>query len=207
MLWRLSGAAAAGFGIIVVYATGTNVPAVSDVAAVGLSLMVAAAAFAVGALLGLLFGIPRSGVGRNAPPDEDPTRYRIRPNGNLEEISDWLTKILVGVTLVQFAEVARFAGRLVNSVGAGIGTSDPRSLLLAGSLLTYFAVVGFLVGYMWVRLRLPDDLHDAEAQHAVAEVEAAVWRGIHAADPKRSSLTPDVLQHITSDVMTRLNAQ
>jgi hypothetical protein len=72
------------------------------------ALLVAGAAFLGGALLGFLFGIPRSlaveatPAGTTAEPVEAGQRAALyRSNTNLEQISDWLTKILVGVGLVE----------------------------------------------------------------------------------------------------------
>jgi hypothetical protein len=65
------------------------------------------ACLAVGAGIGFLFGIPRAGS--NNPPSARASNqtaaltstaatddYQGRPNTNLEEVSDWLTKIIVG---------------------------------------------------------------------------------------------------------------
>lgn len=58
------------------------------------------AATAVAAIIGLIFGLPRTLSGFQPSPTE-----RYKGNSNLEEISDWLTKLLVGVGLVQLAAV------------------------------------------------------------------------------------------------------
>src|SRR5215207_3296326 len=55
------------------------------------------AAFGVGALVGFLFGIPR----RFQREGSDPALGGLVVNTNLEQISDWLTKIIVGVGLVE----------------------------------------------------------------------------------------------------------
>src|SRR5690349_18031210 len=85
---------------IAVYAWHKNSSSVFAVA-----LLVAGAAFLGGALLGFLFGIPRLLANDAAAPpapavggaSEPPARSPYAPNTNLEQISDWLTKILVGV--------------------------------------------------------------------------------------------------------------
>ncbi len=54
------------------------------------------AAATLSGILGLIFGLPR------ALSDYQPAAAeRYKGNSNLEEISDWLTKLLVGVGLVQ----------------------------------------------------------------------------------------------------------
>src|SRR5215467_1406061 len=83
------------------------------------SALLGAAFASIGALLGFIFGIPRSPKvqaatqGATQPPSTpsgsststaaQPDDNRFTPNTNLEEISDWLTKILVGAGLVQLA--------------------------------------------------------------------------------------------------------
>jgi hypothetical protein len=128
---------------------------------------VAAAATAVGAFLGFLFGIPRSHQGNTAPkPDES-----YGPNTNLEEISDWLTKILVGVGLIELGRAGPPARNLIASVGAALGdTSAAR--VVAAVLLIVFVVWGFVASYLLTRLRAAGAFLASElslvAQHAAS---------------------------------------
>ena len=122
-----------------------------DVLAV--AALVAAGAFVGGGLFGFLFGIPRS----LAQPVEDPkdtSAGRYQPNTNLEQISDWLTKILVGVGLVQFTTLAGHAGDLVSFLGPSFG-GDPYGETFAGGTLVVFGVSGFLAFYLVTRMYLP----------------------------------------------------
>jgi glucosamine-6-phosphate deaminase len=66
-----------------------------------------------------LFGIPRSLAGPEGAEDKA-AAGAYRPNTNLEQISDWLTKILVGVGLVQFTTLAQHAGDLVTFLGPAL---------------------------------------------------------------------------------------
>src|SRR4051812_47035222 len=50
-----------------------------------------------GVILGFLFGIPRTDK-KESPTEEERILYI--DNTNLEEISDWLTKIIVGLSLI-----------------------------------------------------------------------------------------------------------
>ena len=63
--------------------------------------MLSAAALIAGGFFGFLFGIPRYLA--------TPGPMQVQPNTNLEQISDWLTKVLVGVGLTQI-------GKIYNSV-------------------------------------------------------------------------------------------
>ncbi len=58
---------------------------------------------AAGFLVGFLFGIPRVLQGEDVLPGQQP-EYRQRVNTNLEQISDWLTKIIVGLGLVELRQ-------------------------------------------------------------------------------------------------------
>src|SRR5580704_6185346 len=131
-------------------------------------LMAACAAIVSGGLLGFLFGVPhvREGEtaqtqsgGRNSPADSEDesgssgSSITYRPNTSLEQISDWLTKMLVGVGLV---EIKSIPGKLKGAAGfvaKGLGNND-QAQAFALTLLVFFAVCGFVFGYLWARLYL-----------------------------------------------------
>jgi hypothetical protein len=73
-------------------------------------------------------------------------------NTNLEQISDWLTKIIVGVSLVNSDRVGQAMLGVGNEMAASFGGPGSRSLALA--TLTYFGVIGLLGGYLLTRLFL-----------------------------------------------------
>jgi hypothetical protein len=73
-------------------------------------------------------------------------------NTNLEQISDWLTKIIVGVSLVNSDRVGRAMMSVANEMASSFGGPGSRSLALA--TLTYFSVIGLLGGYLLTRLFL-----------------------------------------------------
>ena len=73
--------------------------AVGGAAVIAVGFMLAGGAFTIGALLGFLFGVPRALTGATQ-------EAGLRSNTNLEQISDWLTKILVGVGLVEIGRLA-----------------------------------------------------------------------------------------------------
>ena len=63
-------------------------------------------------------------------------------------MSDWLTKILLGVGLTQFSSIGSALGRLFEALRPGLGNTDS-SAAFAGGLLSYFAAVGFIGGYLF----------------------------------------------------------
>jgi len=123
-----------------------------DWSTLAVAALVAAGAFVAGGLLGFLFGIPRSLAGPEGA-DDKAGAGTYRPNTNLEQISDWLTKILVGVGLVQATTLARHAGDLVTFLGPALG-GDALGESFAGATLVVFSVSGFLTFYLITRLYL-----------------------------------------------------
>lgn len=142
----------------------------------GIGLAVASAATVCGALLGFLFGIPRSLQGNMAgaqgdtahPPSGSATSSGgpsaatlYGANTSLEQISDWLTKILVGIGLTQLTQLpsalqsySEFVGRALPNVAGGA--------VFVGAETLYFAICGFLASYLWTRLELGKALSAAE---------------------------------------------
>jgi hypothetical protein len=116
------------------------------------------AAFGVGAIIGFLFGIPRR-IQREGV--ETAAGAGLSVNTNLEQISDWLTKIIVGVGLV---EIGSIAGGL-NSVAEGIELStSANAKTFALALIVYSLVDGFLLAYVWTRVELSAQLNLADRQ-------------------------------------------
>ncbi len=122
-----------------------------------------------GAALGFLFGIPRS-VAAGAQVSGDPgaqagaSRAGYAQNTNLEQISDWLTKIVVGVGLVEAKDLATGFGRLSADAAAAWGLADGAAT--AGAIMLVGAVVGFLSCYVWTRTEFINGLERADDQRA-----------------------------------------
>jgi hypothetical protein len=95
--------------------------------------------FAVGMTVGFIFAIPRAS-----------SRY---VNSNLEVISDWLTKILVGVGLTEMKSIPSALGRLAMFVAGGAqSTGHDRAFALF--VILYFFFGGFVAGYLETRVFL-----------------------------------------------------
>ena len=143
-------------------------PEGSGLGAIGTGLAVAAGALGVGALLGVLFGIPRSlqSPQTDTAPAIQVSSRRYRANTNLEEISDWLTKIIVGVSLTQLGEIQTQLAALVVAVAAGFGGSAEAQAFVFG-LLTSALIAGFLAAYLLARLYLPRALLQADPDEMV----------------------------------------
>lgn len=129
-------------GSVICY-TGWNAQKIS------VGLLAAFAASAVGALIGFLFGVPK---GPSSKDGQQQSGSYYRPNTNLEEVSDWLTKIIVGVGLIQFRQIGIVILGLGQAVGAAVGDiagMKGSGTVFAVALMSATAAVVFVLAYMW----------------------------------------------------------
>jgi hypothetical protein len=157
-VWCIGTALILGAAAIVIFATSSG----QVLTSLGSGLIFALAATGVGGLFGFVFGIPRA-LATDAP-NAQPSplqENRYVGNTNLEQISDWLTKVLVGATLTQIGSIGHAASRLFAAMGPALG-SGPAATAFAGSLVIYFGVLGFILGWLATRLLLGRALSDAD---------------------------------------------
>lgn len=134
---------------------------------------------ASGMLLGFLFGIPRTLPAGTVVADAQPARPGSTDtpgssspsepsategsstgqpreiNSNLVEVSDWLTKIIVGVGLVELKKLPRAAQSVAEFIAPSLGVIDLNiARPVAGSIMMFFSVHGFLIGYLLTRIYL-----------------------------------------------------
>jgi hypothetical protein len=152
------------------------------ISTLSMSLLVAVAALAIGALLGFLFGIPRALQlqSTTSPDASHVTAYAV--NTNLEQISDWLTKILVGVGLIQLGRIGAQFARLTAAVGSSMG-GKPIGQYAAGADIVFFLLWGFLLGYLLTRTYLTAafrafDVIDRIADEAAQKAATAASQGV-----------------------------
>lgn len=188
-----------------------------------LSSLFAAASTISAWLLGLLFGIPRTLARANVPPPpatgasggatgaSSAAGPSSRVNTNLEDISDWLTKTIVGVGLTQLFYVPQYlwhaAGQL-NTKGFDWGTHGQ---LLALSLFLFFAPGGFWLGYVSTRTILTKLLEsiDEEVLSAASKpdnlliTETPAGTGIaRSSDPQVASADRAILSKTLQELTT-----
>ncbi|MDD2247697.1 MAG: hypothetical protein PHC39_11625 [Proteiniphilum sp.] len=143
----------------------------------GLIIIVAFASLITGAVLGFIFGIPR--LNRDYNPGENYGRdTKYNPNTNLEDVSDWLTKIILGVTLTQLGKIPGYLQSiadyiLVNADCENLNCDFARPIMIA--VLIYFFVAGFTSGYFYTRLYLPS-LFSIMEDNRLQKAEIAIWR-------------------------------
>jgi hypothetical protein len=154
---------------------------------VGAGCLYAGAFFAAGALAGFLFGIPRSVPRRQsdrASTGKDPAAAKdsaadtvenrraespFATNTNLEDISDWLTKIIVGLGLINLKEIPQKLKALswYFAQVCGSGLCDPIAL----ALMIHFFIAGFFLTYLMTRLYLTGAFTRAEGPPPKTTVE------------------------------------
>lgn len=138
-----------------------------------LATLVATCAFAVGGLLGFLFGIPQYLAGQSDP---ERKQFTYQPNTNLTQVSDWLTKIIIGVGLVQFGQLVDAIGELGNRLGPSLGGGESGDSFAIALVIGFF-VIGLLVGYLYTRLKLQQAFAESDrgafGEREVAEIQRA----------------------------------
>ena len=150
--------------------------------AIGLLLAVLGAGAASGGVLGFLFGIPRL-LGRPALIPGAKEGHAVRPlegsglkidtaptpagrlfhsNTNLEDISDFLTKIIVGLSLVEAQNIySQFHALAREFQASGLNGASGGDVMFAALAVASFAG-GFLFFYLETRTRITLLLVDAE---------------------------------------------
>lgn len=146
------------FGVV---ALACYASAVSGLSAFAVGLLTAASALVVGGLLGFLFGIPRSLAVAGGRTEG------LTSNTNLEQISDWLTKILVGLGLVELGAIVDQIGQLIDFLGPALAPPNDRFAVALG-ILTLFSVSGFLLFYLATRVHLAPVFAQTERQLTMA---------------------------------------
>ena len=170
--------AGAGCFLILLYSWHFQAPGQS-LRILGAGTLVAGAALLSGYMLGFIFAIPRVGdrKGRTvvADPeaahasDSDTQPDSVPFNANLVEISDWLTKIIVGVGLVELHSIPARLGKLSYDLAPGLqpapcteGAACAASFISAQAaglaILVFYSTLGFLLGYVWTMIYFQRDL-------------------------------------------------
>lgn len=113
----------------------------------GNASMIAGACFGAGALTGFLFGIPRLLESKNGN-----SQNGLEQNDNLVQISDWLTKIIVGVGLTQITLLGPALVKIGEKLAPTFNADPISGSNLAIGTVLYFTITGFLSGYLWTRI-------------------------------------------------------
>lgn len=85
---------------------------------------------------------------------QTPPSSQLTPSTNLAEISDWLTKLLLGAGLVELTRLGHPLSALIDSVARSMQNVVPGgklaegSTVVAGGILALYVVLGFLDSYI-----------------------------------------------------------
>ncbi len=103
---------------------------------IGTLFLVAYGVFSVSGFLGFLLGI------RSVRPDDKPT--------HLQQIADWLTKLLLGAGLVELKAISVSTWSFSTSLGLIIKPEFGQYIVI--SVLVGFGALGLITGYLWSQL-------------------------------------------------------
>ena len=155
-----------GIGVfaIILFATSDS-PEYGFLSRVGAGLALGFGCLVAGSSLGFVFGIPRTlqhdvpATQVEADVDKGAVKYQI--NTNLEQISDWLTKIIIGIGLIEMRNIGSWLVAFSKDIGLGFGNSAIGQAFVLG-ILVYYLAAGFLLGFPWTRLSFGLAIRDAD---------------------------------------------
>jgi len=165
-----------GSGFIIWFAVTDNLHA-------GILLLWALAYLAIGGLIGFIFSVPKimtegsttpvvtidpnqAGNATGKKTTQTIVKATAQENTNLTQISDWLTKILIGAGLVQIKEVPGFIHHVAGIMGSGLLTKPVTNTLetvtmMCAAIILYFLTWGFICGYLVMKLVLTEQFVDS----------------------------------------------
>jgi len=158
---------------------------------------VVGAFYVSGSIIGFIFAVPKSFQNNTVPvvtnDGKSDSRINYRDNTSLEEISDWLTKIIIGLSLTQFGELQRLIREAATYIAAALQTatapptsSDVKFLPFCYALIVLYSAIGMVCGYLWTRIEFPKILRKKDDDLAKQkEVNRSLIRSLNNPnDPK-----------------------
>lgn len=153
--------------------------------------------FGVFFIVGFLFAYPRTLQG-----DADKkSPYEQRVNTNLEQISDWLTKIIVGLGLVELKQIPpklAEAGAWMAQSFAPVGSPSNALSSFSTAFILYFSVLGFLAGHLLTRMFLSAAFYRGDPRDVLR-----IERTTAPEDPDRTKYLDFVQDKANSDKVDR----
>jgi len=181
--WPLAGNVILLLGLVVAYSF--SVGSRNFLATFSVLLVAAAASSTVGALLGFIFGVPRrageqgtdggpgdlgalgfaeADLGASIDRDDLGSAGRYVTNTNLAQVSDWLTKVLIGAGLVQLSQLPRALRAASDFIAETLpGAGAPA---FAAGLIVYGLTSGFILTFLWTTLTARRHYESAEERIA-----------------------------------------
>ena len=148
-----------------------------------------------GCALGFLFAIPKS-FQTTAPPrvvNDDGSIEQIeeaayKDNTSLEEISDWLTKIIIGLSLTQFHHIQNMLEEAAGYISSAFQLADTgmNFFVFSYAMIVLFGVAGMVSGYLWTRIEfrriLTESLRELQKRKKFEEMSDTLIRQLN--DPQ-----------------------
>jgi hypothetical protein len=133
-------------------------------------LILAFASAMFGCFNGFVFGIPKT-IRNNgtAAPGATAGQGGYTANTNLEDISDWITKIIVALGIVELMKLPGLFRRLADYIQQEASMKDVSDSTLI-SIILYFGIAGFFFGYLFTRFYLPREWGNWEDKDKNAEI-------------------------------------
>lgn len=162
---------------------------------IGYGILIGGAAYVAGGFGGFLFGLPRF----LSNPD-NLMKGNYSRNDNLIQISDWLTKIIVGLGLTNLYKIPHQLTRVGAALQILFG-DNWKGAVTAEAIVVYFLVCGFLFGYLWTNIQYIPILTEADrTTQNLAAQQAAKERiandAIDAHTDTLNSTDPNLLQKL-----------
>ena len=144
-------------------------------------LAVIAAYYLAGCAVGFIFAIPKSAQGarqermpHNVKESRLNTGDYYNDNTSLEEISDWLVKIIIGIGLTQFSYLKSMVESAARSIAA-IFPCLPQAqgceafFVFSYAIIIFYSIGGIIIGYLWTRIDFPKILTKSKRDVALIE--------------------------------------
>ena len=163
---------------------------VSDDSSVSLGVWVTGftvytAAAVVGAGFGFLFGLPRpqeESPSGNGPGSAVSSKPYYLPNSNLVKVSDWVTTIVVGLTLVNLRSIQPGLTQMADVLSEPLGNAD-HSGIVGVAFVLIGVLVGFVSCYLWTTVQVRTLLIRAEEEREKAKVRVQRYEEQVQAEP------------------------
>ena len=154
--------------------------------------------------IGTLFGMPK----RN---NNKKNNYSL--NNSLVEIADWLTKIIIGLALINLKEIPGYLISLGEYVKVATKIDDELVNIYSIGIVIYFGFLGLYIGYNYMRLVLSNKYKHADNSSIHKELEIIKEKNLDAKEEiqqkdikllQLQSLVQEKEQ-LTKSLITRLN--
>jgi len=126
---------------------------------------------------------------------------------NLTEISDWLTKIIVGIGLVEAKDIFVRLSQLSQGLGTMLFDGAVGSQLVIPSVIIVGALVGFLYAYLFTQLVIAGLVARADAElggEPSGDVQAIVPRAVQDRKEALSTYIQELVANNDSTTLDRI---